>query len=55
MYNSSNKPIEILLFEDNLGDAGLIEEMLEESEGVYLLKVVETLEEGLVLLNISFL
>ena len=54
MYNSSNKPIEILLFEDNLGDAGLIEEMLEESEGVYLLKVVETLEEGLVLLKDHF-
>ena len=54
MYNSSNKPIEILLFEDNLGDAGLIEEMLEESEGVYLLEVVETLEEGLVLLKDSF-
>ena len=54
MYNSSNKPIEILLFEDNLGDAGLIEEMLEESEGVYLLEVVETLEEGLVLLKYHF-
>ncbi len=54
MYNSSNKPIEILLFEDNLGDAGLIEEMLEESEGVYHLEVVETLEEGLVLLKDHF-
>ncbi len=54
MYNSSNKPIELLLFEDNLGDAGLIEEMLEEYEGVYHLEVVETLEEGLVLLKDSF-
>lgn len=54
MYNSSNKPIELLLFEDNLGDAGLIEEMLEESDGVYHLEVVETLEEGLVLLKDSF-
>jgi signal transduction histidine kinase len=54
MYNSSNKPIEILLFEDNLGDAGLIEEMVEESDGVYHLEVVETLDEGLVLLKDRF-
>ena len=54
MYNTNNKPIELLLFEDNLGDAGLIEEMLEESEGAYHLEVVETLEEGLVLLKDSF-
>jgi signal transduction histidine kinase len=53
MYNPSNKPIELLLFEDNLGDAGLIEEMLEESEGIYHLEIVETLEEGLVLLKNS--
>ena len=54
MYNSSNKPIELLLFEDNLGDAGLIEEMLEDSEGVYHLEVAETLEEGRVLLKDRF-
>lgn len=44
--------IEILLFEDNPGDAGLIEEMLEESAGLqYELKNVETLSEGLSLLK----
>jgi signal transduction histidine kinase len=46
-----NKPIEeiieILLFEDNPGDAGLLEEMLEEFNDLYLLKNVETLKEGL--------
>ncbi len=40
--------IEILLFEDNPGDAGLIEEMLEESSDFpYELKNTETLKEGL--------
>ncbi len=44
--------IEILLFEDNLGDACLIEEMLEEfADFQYELKVVETLNEGLILLR----
>ncbi|MGB9978406.1 PAS domain S-box protein [Methanobacterium sp.] len=40
--------IEILLFEDNPGDTGLIEFMLEESTDFsYELKNVETLDEGL--------
>jgi PAS domain S-box-containing protein len=44
--------IEILLFEDNPGDAGLIEEMLEEfAYFQYELKIVETLNEGLILLR----
>jgi CheY-like chemotaxis protein len=44
--------VEILLFEDNSGDAGLIEEMLEEfADFPYELKNVETLKEGLSLLN----
>jgi signal transduction histidine kinase len=51
MDNYNEKSIEILLFEDNLGDAGLIEEMLEEFKELYLLKNVETLEEGLDVLN----
>ena len=45
------KIIEILLFEDNIGDAGLLEEMLEELNDLYLLKNVETLEEGLNILK----
>ena len=51
MDNHNEKSIEILLFEDNPGDAGLIEEMLEEFKELYLLKNVETLEEGLDDLN----
>jgi signal transduction histidine kinase len=51
MNNQNAKSIEILLFEDNLGDAGLIEEMLEEFQNIYLLKNVESLEEGLNVLN----
>ncbi len=43
--------IEILLFEDNLGDAGLLEDMLEEFNDLYLLTNVETLEEGLNILK----
>lgn len=44
--------IKILLFEDNPGDAGLIEEMLEESVDFrYELKNAETLNEGLSLLK----
>ncbi|MGB9927005.1 MAG: sensor histidine kinase [Methanosarcina sp.] len=40
--------VEILLFEDNPGDAGLIEEMLEEfADFPYELKNTETLKEGL--------
>ncbi len=40
--------VKILLFEDNPGDAGLIEEMLEESADFrYELKNAETLKEGL--------
>ena len=45
------KIIEILLFEDNIGDAGLLEEMLEKFNDLYLLKNVETLEEGLNILK----
>ncbi len=49
-----DKKIEILLFEDNPGDAGLIEEMLEEFASFpYELKSVETLSEGLNLLKES--
>ena len=44
--------VEILIFEDNLGDAGLIEEMLEEfADFPYELKNVETLNEDLNLLK----
>jgi signal transduction histidine kinase len=51
-----DKNLEILLFEDNPGDAGLLEEMLEDFNDSYQLKVVETLEEGLnVLKNHSFI
>ena len=47
-----DEKVEILLFEDNPGDASLIEEMLEEfSDFPYELKNVETLNEGLSLLN----
>ena len=49
--NKSVKLIEILLFEDNPGDSGLIEEILEESNNLYELNVVESLEEGLDILN----
>ena len=49
--NKSVKLIEILLFEDNPGDSGLIEEILEESNNLYELNVVESLEEGLDVLN----
>lgn len=44
--------VKILLFEDNPGDAGLIEEMLEEfADFRYELRNVETLSEGLNLLK----
>lgn len=44
--------VEILLFEDNPGDAGLIEEMLEEfADFPYELRNTETLKEGLVYLK----
>ncbi|WP_440945336.1 PAS domain S-box protein [Methanosarcina sp. T3] len=47
-----DKKVEILLFEDNPGDANLIEEMLEEfADFPYKLKNVETLNEGLNLLK----
>ena len=47
-----DEKVDILLIEDNLGDAGLIEEMLEESADFpYELKNVETLKEGLSLLK----
>ena len=43
-----DEKVKILLFEDNLGDTGLIEEMLEEfADFPYELKNVETLNEGL--------
>jgi PAS domain S-box-containing protein len=46
------KKVQILLFEDNPGDANLIEEMLEEfADFPYELKNVETLKEGLELLK----
>ena len=47
-----DEKVEILLFEDNPGDADLIEEMLEEfADFPYELKNVETLNEGLNLLK----
>ena len=47
-----DKKVEILLFEDNPGDANLIEEMLEEfADFPYEIKNVETLEEGIKLLK----
>jgi len=47
-----DEKVEILLIEDNPGDAGLIEEMLEEfADFPYELKSVETLNEGLSLLK----
>lgn len=47
-----DEKIEILFFEDNLGDANLIEEMLEEfADFPYELTNVETLKEGLELLR----
>ena len=51
MKKPIRKIIEILLFEDNLGDAGLLEEMLEDYNDFYSLKNVETLEEGLNILK----
>ncbi|MHC1755147.1 MAG: PAS domain S-box protein [Methanosarcina sp.] len=47
-----NKKVEILLFEDNPGDANLIEELLEDfADFPFELKNVETLNEGLNLLK----
>jgi len=47
-----DEKVEILLFEDNPGDASLIEEMLEKfSDFPYKLKNVGTLNEGLSLLK----
>jgi len=47
-----DEKVEILLFEDNPGDAGLIEEMLEEfADFQYEFKTVQTLNEGLSLLK----
>ncbi len=54
MNKDIDNNLEILLFEDNPGDAGLLEEMLEESNSSYQLKVVETLEEGLKVLKSHF-
>lgn len=46
------KNVQILLFEDNPGDANLIEELLEDfADFPFELKSVETLNEGLVLLK----
>ena len=46
------KIIKILLFEDNPGDAGLIEEMVNDSINYsYGLKIAETLEDGMNLLK----
>lgn len=47
MNTPKDRIIKILLFEDNPGDAGLIEEMLEELDEQYKLLNVETLEDGL--------
>lgn len=47
----SDESLKILLFEDNQGDAGLIEEMLDEFNNFNDLKIVETLEDGLNILN----
>ncbi len=47
-----DEKVEILLFEDNPGDAGLIEEMLEGfTDFQYEFKTVQTLNEGLSLLK----
>ena len=46
--------LKVLLFEDNPGDAGLIEEMFEESEDSFELIHVETLKEGLEILNDTY-
>ena len=47
-----DKIIKILLFEDNPGDAGLIEEMVNDSINYsYGLKIAETLEDGMNLLK----
>ena len=47
-----DEKVEILLFEDNAGDACLIEDMLEKfADFPYKLKSVETLNEGLSLLK----
>ena len=51
MNKLKENTIKILLFEDNPGDAGLIEEMLEEYNDLYLLTNVETLKEGLDILD----
>jgi CheY-like chemotaxis protein len=45
------KPIEILLVEDNKGDVGLIEEVLEEAKIKNLLHVVEDGEEAMLYLR----
>ncbi len=50
--DKNSETIEILLFEDNPGDTGLIEAMLEEfTDFAYKLNNVETLDEGLHLLK----
>lgn len=47
-----DKVIKILLFEDNIGDADLIEDMINEfSDFSYEILIVETLEDGLDLLK----
>lgn len=47
----SDETLKILLFEDNQGDVGLIEEMIDEFNKSNDLEVVETLEEGVNILN----
>jgi DNA-binding response OmpR family regulator len=48
------KIIKILLFEDNPGDAGLIEEMVNDSANYsYELVIVETMEDGIDLLKMG--
>lgn len=42
-----NKSIKILLFEDNPGDSGLLEDILDDFDDLYNLTIVESLEEGL--------
>lgn len=47
-----DEAIKILLFEDNPGDVGLIEEMVNESAySLYQLHIAETLDEGLIFLK----
>ncbi len=54
MNDIRENTIKLLLFEDNPGDAGLIEDMLDEFNGKYSFTHVESLEEGLNVLDIQY-